>query len=83
MNEGKLNPVALGYAAAIFSAVIMLLLGIGKNIGVYAGATEQMQRWHMFFSFSLGGIIAGIIEAAVHSFILGLFFGWLYNSFAK
>jgi hypothetical protein len=60
-----------------------LLLGIGKNIGVYAGAAEQMQRWHMFFSFSLGGIIAGIIEAAVHSFILGLFFGWLYNSFAK
>ncbi len=83
MAGTKLNPLALGYAAAIFSAAIMLLLGIGGNIGVYAGAAEQMEKWHMFFSLSIGGIIAGIVEAAIHSFVIGFVFGWLYNRFVK
>ncbi|KKO02691.1 hypothetical protein LCGC14_0101400 [marine sediment metagenome] len=78
MNK-ELNPLALGYAAAIISALIMLLLGILGNLGMYTGAVEMMQQWHIFFSLSIGGIIAGIIEAAVISFILIYKFGWLYN----
>ncbi|HDZ54640.1 MAG TPA: hypothetical protein ENI19_03200 [Candidatus Nealsonbacteria bacterium] len=57
----------------------MLLLGILGNLGMYTGAVEMMQQWHIFFSLSIGGIIAGIIEAAVISFILIYKFGWLYN----
>jgi hypothetical protein len=79
MAETKLNALALGYAAAILSAICMLLLGIGGNLGFYAGAAEQMIKWHMFFSLGIVGIITGIIEAAIISFIGGYVFGWLYN----
>jgi len=81
MAEAKLNPLALGYALAIISAVIMLLMGILGNLGIYTKGVEAMQQWHMFFSLSIGGIIAGMIEAAISSFILGYIFAWLYNKF--
>ncbi len=77
----KLNALALGYAGAIISAIGMLLLGIAGNIGIYVGAAEQMASWHMFFSLSVAGIITGIIEAAVISFIFAYAFAWVYNKF--
>ena len=83
MAEKKLNALAIGYAAAIVSALSMLLLGIGGNIGIYAGAAEQMQIWHMFFNLSALGIITGMIEAAIISFVFGYLFGWSYNKFVK
>ncbi len=81
MAGAKLNPLALGYAAAIVSAVSMLLLGILGKLGIYAGAAEMMSQWHMFFSLSLCGIIAGMVEAAVMGFVGATVFGWLYNRF--
>ena len=77
----KLNEWALGYAAAIISAAIMGLLGILGNIGIYSGAVEMMQQWHMFFSLSIGGIIAGMIEGAIISFVFAYAFAWIYNKF--
>lgn len=77
----KLNETALGFAAAIVAAVIMLLLGIFGNLGIYMGAVEMMMQWHVFFTLSFGGIIAGIIEAAVISFIFAWLFAWTYNKF--
>lgn len=81
MAKTRLNAVAVGYAAAIVSAVGMLLLGILGNSGMYAGAAGMMQQAHMFFSLSMVGIITGMIEAAVISFVVGYSFGWLYNKF--
>ena len=78
----ELNALALGYASAAISALGMLLLGIGANIGVYKTAAEQMAKWHMFFSFSIGGIIAGMVEAAIISFVFTYLFGLLYNRWA-
>lgn len=78
----RLNILALGYAAAIVSAVVMLLLGILGNLGIYRGAVEMMKEWHMFFSLSPAGIIGGMIEAAVISFVFACFFGWVYNKLA-
>ena len=75
----ELNALVLGYTAAILSAVCMLLLGIFGNLGIYAGAAQQMMMWHMFFDLSVLGIITGIIEAAVHGFIAAYVFAWLYN----
>ena len=79
--DRKLNAVALGWTAAVLAALSMLILGILGNFGLYTGAVEMMQKWHLFFDLSIGGIIAGIIEAAVISFITGYLFGWLYNMF--
>jgi len=82
MVKTKLNPLALGYAGAILSALCMLLLGILGNFGLYTGAVGMMQKWHMLFSLSIGGIIAGIVEAGIIGFIFAYVFGLIYNKFA-
>lgn len=61
----------------------MLVLGILGNIGLYTGAAEMMKQGHMFFSLSIGGIVAGMIEAALISLMLGYVFAWLYNKLLK
>lgn len=77
-----LNELALGKAGATLSALSMLLLGIGANLGIYTTAAQQMAKWHMFFNFTPLGIITGMIEAAIWGFV-GLYaFGWLYNKFS-
>lgn len=75
------NGLAAGYAAAIVSAGVMLLLGIGWNVGVYVSAAEQMAKSHLFFTPSVGGIFAGMVEAAVISFVIASLFVWTYNKF--
>ena len=79
----KLNALAFGITAAIVAALSMLVLGVAGNIGIYTGAVEMMSKWHMFFNLTTMGIITGMIEAAVISFIFFLLFGWIYNKFAK
>ena len=82
MDNAKSKPLALSGAAAIVAVIVMLLLGILGNIGVYTGAVEMMQQWHVFFSLSIGGIIAGMLEAGVVTFIFVYLFGLIYNKFA-
>ena len=79
MEKTKLRPLALTGSAAIVAAAVMLLLGILGNIGVYTGAVEMMQQWHVFFSLSIGGIIAGMSEAAIITFVFIYLFGFLCN----
>ena len=78
----KLNAPAFGCAAAIVAAVSMLLLGILGNLGIYTGAVTMMTQWHMFFSLTPMGIIGGMVEGAVITFVLFYIFGWLYNRLA-
>lgn len=82
MPKTELNPLALGYAGAIVSAAAMLLLGVFGNLGIYASAAQQMMKWHMFFSLSIGGIITGMIESAIIGFVVLYAFGWVYDKFA-
>jgi len=77
----ELNEKALGYAAATVSAGIMLLLGILGNLGLYMNGVQAMQKWHVFFSLSIGGIIAGMIEGAIIGFILLYALAKAYNKF--
>lgn len=79
--NGKLNPIALGASAAIVAALSMLVLGIFGNIGIYTGAVDMMRQWHMYFTLTPLGIIAGMVEAAVISFVFLYLFGWIYNKF--
>ena len=76
-----LNALALGYAGAILSALGMLVMGVLGNLGIYTKAVEQMQDWHVLFSLSIGGIVGGMVEAAIWSFVVLWIFGWLYNKF--
>jgi len=78
-----LNPLALGYAGAIVSVILMLILGILGNLGIYTGAVNQMIEWHLFFSLSVVGIIGGMIEAGIISFVILYPFAIIYNIFAN
>jgi len=75
----KLNALALGYTGAIVSAACMLLLGTFGSFGMYSGAMMQMAKWHMFFSPTIGGTVAGMVEAAIIGFIALYAFGAIYN----
>jgi len=77
----KLNSFAFGASAVTVAALSMLILGILGNIGVYKGAVEMMTQWHMFFSLTPFGILTGMIEAAVISFLFFYIFAWIYNKF--
>jgi len=79
----KLNVLVLGYAGAVLSALTMLLLSIGANIGIYAVAAEQMAQWHMFYDTGVVGTITGMIEAAIISFVGLYVFGTIYNKLVK
>ncbi len=78
-----LDVLALGGAAAVVSAVVMLLLGVFGAIGVYEGAVKMMEQWHLFFEPTVVGTVAGMVEAAVISFVLAYAFAWLYNAFVR
>ena len=79
----KLNSLGLGYAFAIMAAIMMLLLGILGNLGIYESAAKLMQQTHLFFSLDVLGIVTGMIEAAIISFICGVLLGWIYNGVTK
>lgn len=78
----KLNAKALGYSLAVLSGLWMLLLGILGNLGVYLGGVELMQQMHLFFSLSIGGVIAGIVEGSIFGFVGGWLIAYFYNKFA-
>ena len=78
MNQ-SLQANTLASAGAIIAAASMLLLGVGANLGIYEGAAVMMQQWHLFFSFSLMGIIAGMIEAAIITYVFLYALAWMYN----
>ena len=75
----KLNSFAFGTAAAIVAAIGMLVLSVVGIFGIYTGAVEMMMRWHMFYSLTPIGIITGMVEAAVISFIFFYLFAWIYS----
>lgn len=75
----KFDPLKLGYAGAVVAAAVMLLLGLFGNIGIYTGAAMMMGQWHMFFTLSPLGIVGGMIEAAVITFVALYAFALVYN----
>ncbi|GMQ95387.1 MAG: hypothetical protein BMS9Abin13_500 [Patescibacteria group bacterium] len=81
--HNKLNVFALANAAAAIAALGMLTLGVLGNLRIYTGAVEMMQQWHLFFSLDVVGIIAGMIEGAVISFVFAYLFGLAYNKLAR
>ncbi|WP_338730051.1 hypothetical protein [Haladaptatus sp. DJG-WS-42] len=82
-GEMHLNELALAGSAAVVSAVVMLLLGVFGAIGVYEGAVAMMEQWHLFFEPTVVGTLAGMVEAAIISFVLVYPFAWLYNVFTR
>jgi hypothetical protein len=79
----SLDALPLAGAAAVVSAVVMLLFGVFGAIGVYERGIEAMEQWHLFFEPTIVGTAAGMAEAAVASFVLVYAFAGLYNTFTR
>jgi len=77
----KLNAWALGFSLAIYGALIMLLLSILGVLGLFESAVSIMESFHIAYSLSLGGIIIGILEAAIFCFMSGVLIALFYNRF--
>lgn len=82
-NTLTLDATALAAAAAVVSAAIMLLLGIFGAIGVYEGAVDMMEQWHLFFSPSVAGTIGGMVEGAIIGYVAVWAVAWLYNLWVR
>ena len=80
--DGKMNTLAFGLAAAITAAFSMLVLSLAGKLGIYAGAVEMMSQWHMFYSLTPFGIITGMAEAGIISFVFFTLFAWVYKLLA-
>jgi len=82
MNS-KIDVPAASYAAAGFSALLMILITLLNKVGLYAAMAERMEVWHMFYTPTLIGTITGMIEAAIISFVAVYIFSLMYNRLVK
>lgn len=79
----NLNANVVGLSAGILAAVGMLIIGVLAYFGVYMDGFEAMKAWHIWFDATLVGILLGIVEAFVLTYVVGFLFAWLYNKLAK
>lgn len=75
----KLNSTAFGFASAIVAAIVMVIISILSKFGIYTEAAQMMSSWHIFYDASMWGILAGIIEAGVSTFVLVYLFAVIHN----
>lgn len=75
----KLNSTAFGLSAAIVAAIVMAVIGILSRLGIYTEAAQMMSSWHIFYTMTFGGILAGMAEAAVITFLLVYSFAAIHN----
>ena len=78
-KKAKLEAHVFATALAIWSALFMLILWVLAKTGLYLSATEQMAKWHIFFNLSFIGLVGGMVEAAVISFVGVYSFVFVYN----
>lgn len=82
-KRGMLNAQPAATALAVWSAVVMLLLWFLARMGLYVSAAKAMVQWHMFFDLTPTGLVGGMIEAAVVSFLGVYLFVFIYNMVAS
>ena len=83
MKNKKLNIIGLGLSIAIYSALCMLILSFLGIAGYAKSALKIMESFHIWFSLSFIGIVAGTLEAGVFGFVSGIIIAFLYNKFIK
>ncbi len=84
VSMNKLNPKALGLAAAVVTSLwwfltmtFSLLTGIGEMTMITLGS------YHPFFSYSWPGMVVVVVESFIYNFVVGYVFVLLYNKFLK
>jgi hypothetical protein len=76
----KLSAISLGIAAAVVSALGMLVLGVlNMQYGMGAKWVELVATLYKGYAATWHGIGLGAGYAAIEGFLSGLIFGWVYN----
>lgn len=75
----KLNSHGLGLASAVLAGLGMLIMGLLAIAGIYMEAFQVMKAFHFGFDATAVGVLIGVVEAAVVSYIGGYLFGFVYN----
>jgi hypothetical protein len=83
MEKREWDPQALGISLGILGALAMLLLSIVGKLGYGLEAVRIMAAFHIGYSLSLVGIVVGMGEAAVASYVFGYLTAYLYNRFFR
>ncbi len=78
----KLSPNAIGLAAAILSTVCMLVIGVLAMFEIRMEAFEMMKTMHLWFDATVVGVLLGMVEAFVFTYVAGFLFALLYNRLA-
>ena len=66
-KKNKLNTSSIALAAAVWSALLMLVIWLLANMGLYVSAAEQMSKWHMFFNLTVIGLVIPPCQNCCHS----------------
>ncbi len=82
MTNTSLSPKGLGISLALISGICMLLLSLLGLAGYMQEAVNMMQVWHLGYQLTFIGILIGIVEAAVLSYVAGWLTALLHNKFA-
>lgn len=82
-RKGRLDPQPTAIALSIWSALVMFLIWVLAKMGLYVSAAEAMASWHIFFNLTFMGLIGGMVEAAVISFLGVYSFVFVYNLVAS
>ena len=78
-----LQPNALGLSFALLGAIFMLAFSLLALSGIYTELYEATRDWYLFYDLSVAGIIGGMVEVGLWSYISGVVIAWFYNWFAK
>ncbi len=76
----KFNTQKIALTGALFSSLGMFLLSIANALGIYKGAVDMMQQWHMFYTPTVIGTITGMIEAAIITYVSIIIIVGIYNA---
>jgi len=77
-----LDAHALGLSLAFFGALSMLVMALLSLGGVYTEAWQLMMQFHVFAGLTVVGIIGGMLEAALWSYVSGVIIAKSYNWFS-
>ncbi|MDP2691273.1 MAG: hypothetical protein Q8O95_02615 [bacterium] len=74
-----LNVNAFGLSLAVFGALGMLIMALLAMAGYYTEAWDLMAQFHVLADLTVLGVIGGMIEAALWSYVSGVLVAWVYN----
>ena len=79
----RCQPIALGVAIGVLSAVYVFLAGIFAMFGWGETLVEVIGDFYIGYGASIAGSFIGAVWAFLDGFVAGYVIAWIYNRIAK